>query len=62
MSGKAQIRIGLYMPRELMQIIDRRLPTDALSETHSRSEWIREACRQRLQAEALAVLEKGGAA
>lgn len=50
-SGAAKIRISLYMPCELLRLIEERLPTGALDESQGRSEWIRDACRRRLQAE-----------
>lgn len=58
MSGKSQIRISLYIPRELLRLIDGCLPTDGITEPIGRSAWIRDACRQRLHAEAQAITEE----
>jgi metal-responsive CopG/Arc/MetJ family transcriptional regulator len=52
MSGRTMQRISLYFPRELLKLIDGRLPTGELDETQGRSEWIREACRQRILTDA----------
>lgn len=52
MSGAAKVKIGLYVPREMLRLIDDQLGRGEIDETLGRSEWIREACRRRLYATA----------
>jgi metal-responsive CopG/Arc/MetJ family transcriptional regulator len=61
MSGKAMQRISLYFHRRLLAMIDEAIkqePTSEMDENLSRSEWIREACRQRIMSTARNVAEE----
>jgi metal-responsive CopG/Arc/MetJ family transcriptional regulator len=67
MSGKAMQRISMYFHRQLLAMIDecirrappKQVPWTDWEEAQSRSEWIREACRQRIQAEAKPMAGEG---
>jgi metal-responsive CopG/Arc/MetJ family transcriptional regulator len=62
MSGRAMQRISLYFHRQMLAMIEeciRRQPPEMCDEEVSRSEWIREACRQRILAEARTLTEEG---
>jgi metal-responsive CopG/Arc/MetJ family transcriptional regulator len=54
MSGKDMRRVSMYFHRNLLEMIDecirRSEGKSELDDWISRSEWIREACRQRLHA------------
>jgi metal-responsive CopG/Arc/MetJ family transcriptional regulator len=63
MSGKAMQRISMYFNRQLLAMIDEAIRRSEgrheLDDWISRSEWIREACRQRILAEAKPMAEEG---